>query len=138
MYDSGVAQWVTLVSIFKFNKSKKSQMLSRVPLEYKIQLQSLTSSSTNNYSQSPDISYMLPAYHNQSLHSFLFGQHHTVIHIVFLSVVSIPAPFEPPVRTLRATIPVQQSHCSGGRNYHSGNQETVTQIPYTVVMHRLV
>ena len=28
--------------------------------------------------------------------------------------VSIPAPFEPPVRILRATIPVVQSHCSGG------------------------
>ena len=35
--------------------------------------------------------------------------------------VSIPAPFEPPVRILRASIPGVQSHCSGGGNYHSGN-----------------
>ena len=35
--------------------------------------------------------------------------------------LSIPAPFEPPVRILRASIPGVQSHCSGGGNYHSGN-----------------
>lgn len=34
--------------------------------------------------------------------------------------VSIPAPIEPPVRSLRATIPAAQSHPSGGVNHHSG------------------
>ena len=36
-------------------------------------------------------------------------------------VVSIPAPIEPPVRSLRATLPEVQSHYSGGGNHHSGN-----------------
>ena len=35
--------------------------------------------------------------------------------------MSIPAPVEPPVRSLRATIPATQSHYSGGGNHHSGN-----------------
>ena len=35
--------------------------------------------------------------------------------------LSIPAPVEPPVRSLRATIPATQSHYSGGGNHHSGN-----------------
>ena len=35
--------------------------------------------------------------------------------------MSIPAPIEPPVRSLRAAIPATQSHYSGGRNHHSGN-----------------
>ena len=35
--------------------------------------------------------------------------------------VSIPAPIEPPDRSLRATIPAAQSHYSGGGNHHSGN-----------------
>ena len=74
-------------------------------------------------------------------------------HEVRKQYLSIPAPIEPPDRSLRATIPAAQSHYSGGGNHHSGNQETtipaqgnqhsglvetITQIPYTVVMHRLV
>ena len=35
--------------------------------------------------------------------------------------MSIPAPIEPPDRSLRATIPAAQSHYSGGGNHHSGN-----------------
>ena len=35
--------------------------------------------------------------------------------------LSIPAPIEPPDRSLRATIPAAQSHYSGGGNHHSGN-----------------
>lgn len=38
--------------------------------------------------------------------------------------MSIPAPIEPPVRSLRATLPEVQSHYSGGGNHHSGNSET--------------
>ena len=38
-----------------------------------------------------------------------------------ITILSIPAPVEPPVRSLRATIPVAQSRHSGGENHHSGN-----------------
>lgn len=38
-----------------------------------------------------------------------------------ISYLSIPAPIEPPDRSLRATIPAAQSHYSGGGNHHSGN-----------------
>lgn len=39
----------------------------------------------------------------------------------FTPILSIPAPIEPPDRSLRATIPAAQSHYSGGGNHHSGN-----------------
>ena len=39
----------------------------------------------------------------------------------FSNQLSIPAPIEPPVRSLRAAIPATQSHYSGGGNHHSGN-----------------
>ena len=35
--------------------------------------------------------------------------------------MSIPALVEPPVRSLRATLPAAKSHYSGGGNHHSGN-----------------
>lgn len=43
-----------------------------------------------------------------------FTQFPLILAVVFRTkLLSIPAHFEPPVRTLRATLPVSQSHCSG-------------------------
>lgn len=42
--------------------------------------------------------------------------------------MSIPAPIEPPVRSLRATLPAAQSHPSSTGNHHSGNQETTIPV----------
>ena len=41
-----------------------------------------------------------------------------------MSNVSIPAPIEPPVRSLGAALPAAQSHPSGGGNHHSGTRKS--------------
>lgn len=54
----------------------------------------------------------MAAFSLESLHRFCNDQE---------MKLSIPAPIEPPDRSLRATIPAAQSHYSGGGNHHSGN-----------------